>query len=278
MSWTVLPYEVATGGSVSDLDMTAVADPEFTTRNSHFIFTEPYNLAALVAMGATITRANVQVPTFNAFGRWNVWPVMLSSAKILSPPRVMWLPKPQPPVPTNEEFTIKVTDGASENAAAFVFLMTPQHNRNLPQTDLVIPVRCTATITQVANGWSAQSALVFEQTLRGGVYSILSAECVGVNSALFRLNFPRARAYHGRKMRPGWLCQDVIGDLPEARLHIDPYYMGEWGRFHTFEPPQVEVYGIAASASVGFEFRLWLAYLGTDVGSNLDSWVSQGAA
>ena len=99
-----------------------------------------------------------------------------------------------------------------------------------------------------------------------------------MNSALFRFNFPRARAYNGRKMRPGWLVQDVIGDLPENRMHIDPYYLGEWGRFHTFEPPQVEIYGIAASASVGFEFRLWLAYLGADVATNLDAWVAQGAA
>lgn len=276
MGWTVLPYEIATGGSVTDLDMSAVADPEFAPRNSHFIFTEDYKLMGAVAMGATITRANIQIPTLNAYGRFNVWPLMISSAKVLSPPRVMWLYPNGPAIPKNEEFTVKVTDGASENAAALMFIQTPGHTRNLPNTDVLIPVRATSTITQVANGWSAQSALTMEQTLRGGVYSIIAAEAVGVNSLLFRFNFPTARNYKGRKIRPGWLCQDVIGDLPETRMHIDPFYLGEWGRFHSFELPQVEIYTVAASGSVAHEFRLWLAYVGADRSSALDGWVSQG--
>lgn len=276
MGWTVLPYELATGGSVVDTDMTAVADPVFTRRNSHYIFTESYQLAAAVAMGATGTRYNISVPQWNAITKMNIWPIMLSSANILSPPRVNWYQPAKPTIPQNEEFQVLATDGASENTAAFIFPMTPNHQKNIPANQQIICARATFTATQIANGWTAPTVLTMEQSLRGGVYSVIGAECVGTGSSLFRILFPRSRAYVGRYIRPGWLCQQAIGDLPETRWHIDPFYLGEWGRFHSFELPQFEVYGIAASASVTFEVRLWLAYLGQDEMSLLESWVSQG--
>lgn len=275
MGWTILPYMIATGGNVVDLDMSAVADAEFAPRNNHIIFTEQYNCAALVGMGATATRFNVQIPQWNAIARFNIWPIMISSAKVLSPPRVMWHFPNTPSFPMNEEITVKATSGASENVAAFLMPVTPGHTKNIPGNQQIIPIRATAAITQVANGWSAPLALTMEQSLRGGVYSIIGAECVCVNSSAFRLIFPSSRFYNGRRLRPGWLCQDVIGDLPDTRFHIDPYYLGEWGRFHSFELPQIEVYTIAASAGVTLELRLWLAYLGTDP-SLLRAWASQG--
>lgn len=276
MGWTVLPYLLATGGSVTDTDMTAVADTEFTRRNNHFIFTEQYKLGAAVGMGANATRFNVSSPIWNAIGKFNIWPVMISSANILSPPRISWFYPNMPMLPVNEEVQVLATDTASENAMAFIFPFTPGHGRNLPANQLLIPVRATASVTQVANGWSAPVVLTMEQSLRGGVYSLVGAECVAAASALFRLIFPRSRFYNGRKLRPGWLCQQAIGDLPEARMHIDPFYLGEWGRFHTFELPQVELYGAAATATITAELRLWLAYLGQDMMSNLDGWVGQG--
>lgn len=276
MGWTALPYLLATGGAVTDTDMTAVADPEFTRRNNHYIFTEPYKLGAAVAMGATLTRMNLSAPTINAVGKATLYPIMLSSANILSPPRVCWWWPAGIQLPQNEEVQLLATDGASENAMGFLFPFTPNHNRNIPPNQLTLTIRATAAITQVANGWSSPVVIAPEQSLRGGVYSVIGAECVAAASALFRLIFPRNRFYMGRKLRPGWLAQQALGDLPETRFHIDPTFMGEWGRFHTFELPQVEVYGAAATASITAELRLWLAYLGTDEGSLLDSWVQQG--
>lgn len=275
MSWTVLPYLLATGGAVVDTDMSAVADAEFSRRNNHYILTEDYNLGAAVAMGATITRARLNVPTFNAITLFNIWPVMLSSAKVLSPPRVAWLWPNPPRLPQNEELAIAVTDGASENAMAFLFPFTPGHTRNVPPNVALIPARFTAAVTQAANAWSAPVVLSMEQSLRGGTYSIVGCEVVCVNSALFRLIFPRSRLYKGRRLRPGFLCTDVIGDQPDLRMHLDPMYMGEWGRFHSFELPQIEVYGAAAAAGVTVEGRVWLAYLGESE-SPLDQWVSMG--
>lgn len=276
MGHTLLPYTLATGGSVTDADMSAVSDQEFSQRNSHYIFTEDYRLQAAVAMGANATRFNIQVPTWNAVGRFNLWPLMASSANILSPPRVQWFDGALPVVPQNEEFTVKATDGTSENCAVFTILTTPGLSRNVPGNQLIIPVRITCTITQVAAAWAGPGTLTFEQSLRGGVYSVIGGECQGSGTAAWRLIFPRSRFYMGRRLRPGWLAQQAIGDLPDNRFQINPYYLGEWGRFHTFEPPQLEIFSIAGTSSTAHEIRLYLAYLGQDEGSLLDAWVAQG--
>lgn len=275
MGFTVLPYTLATGGSVTDQDMSAVTDPEFSQRNSHYIFTEQYMLLGALYMGANATRANIQVPTWNAIGRFNIWPVNLTSANNLSPPRIMWLKDAPPMIPVNEEYTVKATDTASENCAVLNWLFTPGWTRNLPAADITIPVRCTSTITQVSAGWSALGTLTFEQSLRGGVYSVIGAQVQGSGTIAFRLVFPRARYYHGRKLRPGFLCSQAIGDLPELYWYDQPFAFGEWGRFHTFEPPQMEVFSFGTS-STAHEIRLWLRYLGQGGTDALDSWVSQG--
>lgn len=272
----ILPYLLATGGSVADTDTPNVADQEFSSRNSHFIFTEDYRLLAAIGMGANLTRMNFSVPTWNAYGLNNIWPVMLSSANILSPPRVSWFPGSMPIVPQNEEVAINTTDGASENAAAFIVLTSPGFSKNLPAGPATLCIRATCTITQVAGKWAGPGALVFQQNLRGGVYSIIGMECVGSGTAAFRLVFPRSRFYYGRRIRPGWLAQQAIGDLPEPRLQIDPYYFGEWGRFHTFEPPQLEVFSIAGSSSITHELRMYLTYIGQSESQYLDAWVAQG--
>jgi len=276
MGHTILPSELATGGAVVDTGMTAVTDAEFTTRNSHFIFTEDYRLRCCVGMGATITRLNFFVPTWNAYTLQNVWPLMLSSANITSPPRTAWFNGSLPIIPQNEEIQLNVTDGASENAAAFMIIQTPNLSMNLPAGQQTINVRATCAITQVANAWAGPGALTFQQNLRGGVYSIIGGQVVGSGTAAWRLIFPRSRFYMGRRLRPGWIAQQAIGDLPDPLMQGNEFVFGEWGRFHTFEPPQLEVYSIAGTSAITHELRLWMVYLGQDEPSLLDSWVAQG--
>jgi hypothetical protein len=275
MGWTLLPYNLATGGAVTDADMSAAADDIFSQRSAHYILTNRYILRAIFGMGATMARLNLQIPVFNAVGRFNVWPLNLSSANVLSPPRVAWLDEAAPELPQREEITLKATAGASENEYAILFPFTPGHNRNIPSNQLVIPTRWTFTPTQVANAWSAAVALTAEQSLRGGVYSVIGAQAVNAGGIAFRLHFPRARMYNGQYLRPGWLCQQAIGDQEELRMQQSPFVFGEWGRFQTFEQPQISVYS-AGTASAASELRLWLAYLGQDDNQFLDPWVSQG--
>lgn len=247
--------------------MSAVTDPDYSQRNNHYIFTEDYQLGAAYASGANITRANYQPPTWNAIGRFNIWPVN-KSADIPSPPQMDWWMNQGPMIPRNEEFQIKVTDSASETPDVLVWLLPKTWNANLPAGSLIINVRVTATVTIVAHNWSAIGALTFEQSLRGGVYAVVGAAWQGTHLMCVRLVFPRATLYNGRKMRPGVLAQNAIGDLLDSRMHNNPFIWGEHGRFHTFEPPQIDIYGNTAG-STSIEGRLWLVYLGSGDPSSL---------
>ena len=260
MGFALLAYSDTTGGSVTDHDMVAAVDSDFSQRNSHYIFTEKYRLMAACYLGASVTRVNVQVPTWNAISRFNLWPLN-KSADVPSPPQVCWFRDMMPDIPTNEEFTVKNTSAASEVDDLFLWLATTDWSANIPPGKLVIPVRVTATITIVAHAWSALGALTFEQSLRGGTYAVVGAEFQGTHMTAFRVVFPKYKLYGGRKLRPGWIAQNAVGDLEEASMQINPYRLGEWGRFFTFEPPQLEIWGNTAGSTT-IEGRLWLVFLG----------------
>lgn len=267
----LLAYSKASGGASADQDMVAAVDPDYSTRSSHYIFTEQYKMIAAAFLSATALRANLKVPTWNAISLFNIWPVM-ANATVPSPPSVMWLLDNPPPVPMNEEFQIQQTDNASETGRAYIWIAPANWNANLPAGSMTICVRATVTFTTTTNAWGGPIALNFEQSLRGGVYSVIGAQVQCTAGDAFRLIFPRARMYNGRKMRPGWLCQSAIGDIEEPRLLMTPFALGEWGRFHTFEPPQFEVFA-STGGSRTMEVRLWLVYLGGDM-NNLNAWAA----
>jgi hypothetical protein len=261
-----IAYSTATGGSVTDQDVAMVADPVITQRNSHAIVTAPWNLIGAAVFGPNMTRVNIQYPTIEALGRHNVWPVM-KSATVPSPPLPdLYLDYPIP-LGIEEEIQVKQTDTASETPDIFLFLADPGWNRNIPapapQFPLTLCMRFTATITIVAHGWSALSALTMEKTPYGGTYSIIGAELQGTNVQLFRLIFPSGKMYNGRILRPGWLAQNAIGDQPMYGYYRGWNFLGEWGRFHTSELPQIEIYG-ATGGSQACEGRLWVRYMGRE--------------
>lgn len=262
MGFSLLNYTALTAGASVDLDMTALTDQDFSIRNGHYIFTEQYQLLAHSLHGVTVTRGNVQVPHWNAIGRLNIWPVN-RLLLIPSPPQVAWLRQAPPWIPQNEEYTVKVTTtGAAEQDTYMMWVATNAFNANIPANQLIIPVRFTAAPTLVANAWSAAVALTMEQSLRGGTYAVVGAQVQCPSGLAFRLIFPKYKlAYGNRKLRPGWITQQSLGDLEEATMQINPFVFGEWGRFFTFEQPQIEFNGSTAGAQTA-EGRLWLAYLG----------------
>lgn len=278
MGFALLGYHGAAGVNAASFDLTALTDPDFSQRNSHYIFTENYRLMCAAHLEASATRANFSAPTWNAIGKPNIWPVNVS-ATVPSPPRIDTRDNAPPRLPLNEEFQFQVSNNlgaATEDAFGFMWIITDDYNRNIPRGSLPILVRCTATYNPGSAVWSGPQALVFEQSLRGGVYAVVGAEVQGTNLIAFRLIFPRYRLYNGRKLRPGWLCQNAIGDLIWPQQYSGPDVFGEWGRFHTFEPPQIESV-MATGASTAHEIRLWLVYLGEDV-SLLNQGLGGGAS
>lgn len=260
----ILANTIATGGSVTDKDTPAAVDSEISQRNSHYILTEQYDLLAAALFGATITRANISVPTWNQVTKFNVWPPNRNVA-IPSPPQLdTWFDYP-PPLPMNEEIIAQITDTASEQATMFSWI-APHGNwtMNLPKGKGPLPIFearvffTASSITQ--NLWSGLQNITFEQSLRGGTYAVVGCEVQGTNLLAFRLVFPRAPIWHNRKLRPGGLCTTAIGDLMSYNLPKRQFSWGEWGRFSTFELPQMEFW-INTTGTPAIECRLWLVWL-----------------
>jgi hypothetical protein len=267
MGFALLDYNLsAAAAGASNSDMTAVSDPDFSQRNSHYIFTENYNLLGISLVGASVTRGRFQVPTWNAIGEFNIF----NANRSLQPPsncQVDWYGAYPVPIPLNEEFQVQASNnlgmGTEIENAPFI-IVTTDWSMNIPRGRMPILVRCSFTVTPTANVWSGGQNITLSQSLRGGVYAVVGATVQGSNAVAFRIIFPRYKLYQGRKLRPGFLTQNAVGDVVNNQMNPWIFAMGEWGRFHTFELPQIEVLGTAANSTT-YQAFLWLVYLGEDV-------------
>lgn len=264
----LLAYQVTAGVNDSNVDMVAVADPNFTRRGGssgagHFIFTEPYQLLGASHHGASATDLRFNVPSWNAIGRQHVWPVN-RSATIQSDPRIMDLRRYPWQIPINEEVALEESGNlgaATEQEFSTLWIAPPSWNGNMPKGQGMFWLRFTATITVIANAWSADVNITMAENIKGGVYSVIGAEAQAAGLIAFRLNFPRAMLYNGRKLLPGDLGTQAIGNQDPR---WDPFAWGEWGRFHSFELPQFEALSISGGGTA-IEGRLLVVYLGQDM-------------
>lgn len=256
----LLAYHVTAGVNDANVDMTAAADANFSQRNSHYIFTEPYQLLADIHLAASATRARYNVPTWNAIVRQQIYPPN-RSATIPSNPQICDRRDYPPMIPQNEEVAVEESNNlgaATEEAYAFLWCAPPTWTRNIPRGVSRQILRATAAVTTVANAWSAPGNMTIVDPIKGGTYVVVGAECILATVLAFRIWFIRAPLYNGRKMTPGNLATQAIGNVP---LKEGRNWLGEWGRFNTFELPQVDAYANAAAA-VTLELRLDTIYLG----------------
>lgn len=259
MPYTHLSVYSASFGSVTDSDTTAALDEIITRRNNHLIFTEAYDLLAAYGTGTTLTRARFGNASLNQVGNPHIWPLE-RSATITDNPALMDLRETPLALPQNEELTILSTTDAVGPARAEIpiWLGAAGFSRNLPAYRDRLRTRATAVVAAGAEGgWSSLAELVFERDLINGVYSVIGATVVAANAVAFRLQFPDQKPVNGRQHRPGSLVMNALGDEP-CRLSFGAF--GEWGRFHTFTPPNLQVFGDAAGGT--YEVRLDLLYLG----------------
>lgn len=256
----LLAYHVSGGVNDANVDMTAAVDPNFSRRNSHYIFTEPYQLLADYHQAESALRARYNVPTWNAICRQQIYPPN-RSITVPSNPQVCDRRDYPLSIPLNEEVAVEESNNnaaGAEDTYAFLWCAPPSWTKNIPRGVSRQIIRATASVTSSANAWSADGAMTIVDPIKGGSYVVIGAQCILATVIAFRLNFVRAPLYNGRKMLPGDLATEAIGNVPvkEGRN-----WLGEWGRFNTFELPQVSCFANAAAA-LTLELRLDTVYLG----------------
>lgn len=267
MGHALLVYNNPVAGVAdANVDMTAAVDADFSQRNNHYIFTNRFRLARAWAIGASMTRARFQIPTWNAIGEWAIFNVN----RLITPPANTqcdsYFPMP-PRIPINEELQVQDSNNlgaATEIESVGIQLLTDDWTPQLPAGMAMFTIRATGTTTWTINAWSGPIAITLASQLRGGVYAVVGAQLQAGNSSFFRIVFPRYRLYGGQRLRPGGPCQNAVGNVTQNQPYPWNLDMGEWGRFHTFELPSIDVFGTAA-ASTAWVLYLTLVYLGEDV-------------
>ncbi|MGH9459889.1 MAG: hypothetical protein ACRD1X_01635 [Vicinamibacteria bacterium] len=256
-------YVESVAASQTNLDIDAASDDVIQRRNSHLIFSEPFNLLAAHVTGVGLTRMRFGNVALTQRGSNHLWPIH-RSATVVSRPQVYDMRDMPMILPTNEEITLEATTDATagpNDQNVVLWLAKPSWNMNLPQGIQQIKARATVTIVAGAEAaWSTLAAVVMERDLFNGVYAVTGCHVVAANAIAFRIFFPSQPQVEGRQLRPGGLCIDTIGDLPWQPQSMG---LGEWGRFHTFELPNIQTLDDTAGGT--YEVRLDLVYLGTDV-------------
>jgi hypothetical protein len=277
MYHTVVYNAPAAGVNTVNLDFTAALDSEVTQRNGHYTFSEDYKLLGAAIVGVSVIRGRFQVPHWNAYAEFNLFNANRAITPPSNPQWDLWQAYP-PLIPQEEEFQVQVSNNlgaATEVENVVLMLGTADWNQNLRKGELVVAARATFTLTPVLNAWSGGQVIAFTQSLRGGTWLIIGAAVQGANAVAYRWLFPRNRMYHGRRLRPGGLVQTAIGD--QLNQQADPWVLtwGEVGAFHTFELPQIEVFGTVAG-SITYQVFVWMVYLGQSR-SILDQYVAGGS-
>lgn len=237
-------------------DLTFFTDPEISVRSGHMYLSEPYKMFGVTVLGLQVTEARILSPTLNAVTQFSVWPINAADNPA-SPPRVdFWFDTPVP-LPQNEEIQVQVvTNAVADQVTALLWIapVTWQPN-NIPKGIPPVPVfdtKVTFSPTGVLNAWSTPVTLTFAQNLRGGTYAVVGWETQGTNMVASRLIFPSAYIYKGpstsRRLRPGTISSNTLGDYPVAYGYRGVSILGQFGQFTTSELPLVEVAASAAGA------------------------------
>jgi len=261
----LLAYTGNAGIAAVNFDLTAAFDAEFSQRNGHYIFTERYKLINAIYLGTSITAIATICPTWNAIGRMQSGLTQGVGAPASNSYTDLKLGF-EAQLPVNEEVQVQMSNsaGAAAQNTAVLFVATMQHSNKLPMPappGINIRVAVSCSVTAVANAWAGPAPITFAQSLRGGVYSVVGMDGGSATLVASRLVFPRNPLYNGRRLRPGCILDTPFTNSPPQYGVSQARLFGEFGRFHTFEPPQIEVFANAAGA-INPSYLLDLVYLG----------------
>lgn len=267
----LLSYTNTPAGAVTLANMGMVADNSAIAQGSTgYRFYQPFRLLAAFAHAAAMTQAEIRSSTLDGMARWNIWPLNLS-LNIPGNPQIDDYRDFAPVLPMFEDVNLAYSDTAvgGEQADVFAWIGTPGWTRDLsgltslfsgsdPYIGRRLTVNSTTTLNKGAKAWGADVALTFEQLPRSGAYAVLGGECVAAACGAWRINFPNNPMYQGKKLYPGDIVQQAVGDVPKKQGRN---WLGVWGVFHTLELPFASLFGQAAG-TVAVNLNLDLVYLG----------------
>lgn len=240
MNFHLAAFESAKTDSTANENISAVADAAFARSIGNlYLAPDDMDVLAAFAMNDTITRARIVSPSLRQNGLPEIFPLTVAATVTLEGGYAKY-GNYGPRIRKNDEFGIEASNGASTVDTAFGALWLWRKKMGVP-AGARFTVRGTSAITLVANAWVLGN-LTFDQTLPVGDYAVIGMRATCTNGVFSRLVFPMNTTW-----RPGVVCPPVV-----TTFDTDPFWrfgnLGEWGRFHSVNQPQVEVLGHTAGA------------------------------
>lgn len=249
-------------GLITDTDINAAEDEIIQVRNSHLIFSEPYRLLGITAIGSLLSRLRFANMGFIYRGIQHIWPLNVSAAIPTLPVVQKWMPRGIP-IPMNEEITLQGTTTAigPSDVSAGLWIAKDGWQPVEPTGEDIGWIRATVVIAAGAEAaWTTPVAIALERDLFNGVYAVVGAQVVAANALFFRMQFRTNTPEDGRTHRPGGFVQDTANLNPWEPQSMG---LGEWGRFATYELPSIQTFDDTAGGT--YEVRLRLKYLGENI-------------
>jgi hypothetical protein len=239
-------YSQTFGAAQTDVDFPAVSDPSVTvTAANHVLYPIPFKLMWVYANALLLQRVRISTPKVKPISRLLVRPIEQAAAPTSRPQFAEWFRDPIS-LRANEEIQVLYTTTTAVGERGFVIITVGNNDRNINQNE-VYTLRATTAFTSIANTWT-NGNIVLDDVLEAGRYSIVGMEAIQATLEAARLIFPGAPiAGLPPQIRPG-----VIG-LPSLGAQGTRYFrwgfLGEFGQFEQFAPPQVEILNSAAVAN-----------------------------
>lgn len=217
----------------------ALADPSMTVSGDNIQVPEYASmLVGAYAIGANVTRAQLQSPSLRRILNYEIRPVNVG-AEPLSPPVTGLFNGSAIQLDVDEQLQAHMAEDAA-GASAVTILVWLSDAGLAPIDGEIFTVRVTNATTLVANTWT-NGALTFDQVLPVGKYAIVGARFESAGLVAFRFLF------QGQTARPGGLGCDAAADLEMKGQRGGGW--GSWGEFNSTNPPTVDFLSISADTS-----------------------------
>lgn len=236
----VIVYSDAAEAALAVNDpLPAIADQSVSISGGNpnaYIFNTEVSIIGAYGIGTSLTRARLSAPSLRDLSLPYIRPLERAAQVPDWPQFSDYRDYPTRVIATDDlgvEVSNDLAMGTERNSVALWFTegLSPA-----PQ-GRVVTFRGTATPNPAAGVWGAQ-VITLDQGIPGGLYSVIGMDCFGdADLILARLIFVGQRS----PWRPG-----IIGGLNAGRSLRGTFRMGQWGefgRFNSYQPPQLEVWG-----------------------------------
>jgi hypothetical protein len=238
---------VAFGSSIANtgalIQLNKIADGIFPPANNGLLIPPQFKyVLGVTAVGASITRAQLQSASFRDYGNMDLEPINVG-ALFESPVRWQnWMDHPLPIGGPVELDAFAAQGGAgAETDYLFAWLWDGQMTKPSKRP---ISVHATASATLVAKAWTAIS-LTLDNPLDQGTYALVGARAKSATGLAFRV-VPNDNSSN---RQGGLMTQAVDGlDLGVQRMGL----MGTWTTFTNYNIPSFELFAVAADTSEEF--------------------------